>query len=91
MEIFNQEAAERGLGQSVEIRMLDDLLHSKSALIDGDFVIVGSQNLHWSAFGPDNGLSEYSLGAADPAAAGQYQRFFDYLWERAPSRAETAN
>jgi phosphatidylserine/phosphatidylglycerophosphate/cardiolipin synthase-like enzyme len=91
MEIFNKEAIERGLAHSVEIRMLDDLLHSKSALIDGEFVIVGSQNLHWSAFGVDNGLSEYSLGAGDPGAAEQYQRFFDYLWERAPSHAETAN
>ncbi|UCG23832.1 MAG: hypothetical protein JSW55_17115, partial [Chloroflexota bacterium] len=91
MEIFNKDAAERGLARRVEIRMLDDLLHSKSVLIDGEFVVVGSQNLHWSAFGKDNGLSEYSLGAADPGAAEQYQRFFDYLWARAPSRAETAN
>jgi hypothetical protein len=33
-EFFNQEAADRGLVRNVEIRMLDDLLHSKSALID---------------------------------------------------------
>ena len=91
MEIFNAEAVERGIGSRVEIRMLDDLLHSKSALIDGEFVIVGSQNLHWSAFGIDNGLSEYSLGVGDPDAAEQYQLFFDYLWERSPSRAETVN
>ncbi len=91
MEIFNKEAAERGLSRRVEIRMLDDLLHSKSALIDGKFVIVGSQNLHWSAYGEGNGLSEYSLGVGDPEAAEQYQRFFDYLWERSPSRIEIGN
>ncbi|MFV1858581.1 MAG: phospholipase D family protein, partial [Anaerolineales bacterium] len=91
MEIFNKEAAERGITRRVEIRMLDDLLHSKSALIDGEFVIVGSQNLHWSAFGKGVGLSEYSLGVSDPAAAEQYQRFFDYLWERSPTRREIAN
>ena len=90
MEIFNNEAVERGVARRVELRMLDDLLHSKSALIDGEFVIVGSQNLHWSAFGIDNGLSEYSLGIGDPGAAEQYQRFFDYLWERSPSRSESA-
>ena len=90
MEIFNKEAAERGLLRNVEIRMLDDLLHSKSAMIDGEFVIVGSQNLHWSAYGEGNGLSEYSLGVGDPKAAEQYQRFFDFLWDRAPSRRETA-
>ena len=90
MEIMNKEAAERGLARNVEIRMLDDLLHSKSAMIDGEFVIVGSQNLHWSAYGKGNGLSEYSLGVGDPAAADQYQRFFDFLWDRSPSRVETA-
>ena len=89
MEIFNKEAAERGLIRNVEIRMLDDLLHSKSAMIDGEFVIVGSQNLHWSAFGEGNGLSEYSLGVEDPEAAEQYKRFFDFLWERSPSRLDT--
>ena len=89
MEIFNQEAFDRGLSRRVEIRMLDDLLHSKSALIDGEFVIVGSQNLHWSAYGEGNGLSEYSLGVGDPAAAEQYQRFFDFRWERSPSRLDT--
>jgi phosphatidylserine/phosphatidylglycerophosphate/cardiolipin synthase-like enzyme len=89
MEIFNQEAFDRGLSRRVEIRMLDDLLHSKSAMIDGEFVIVGSQNLHWSAYGEGNGLSEYSLGVGDPAAAEQYQRFFDFLWERSPSRLDS--
>jgi phosphatidylserine/phosphatidylglycerophosphate/cardiolipin synthase-like enzyme len=88
MEIFNKEAVERGITQRVEIRMYGDLLHTKSAMIDGEFVIVGSHNLHWSAFGGDNTLNEYSLGVGDPNAAEQYQRFFDYLWERSPSRTE---
>jgi len=89
MEIFNKEAVERDIARRVEIRMFEDLLHTKSALIDGEFLIVGSQNLHWSAYGVDNGLSEYSLGIGDPGAAEQYQDFFDYLWERSPSRVET--
>jgi hypothetical protein len=36
-------------------------------------------------------LSEYSLGIGDSGAAEQYQRFFDHLWERSPSRVETVN
>jgi len=91
MEIFNREAVKRGITHRVEIRMYSDLLHSKSAMIDGEFVIIGSQNLHWSAFGANTGLSEYSLGVGDPTAAEQYQRFFDYLWERSPSRSETVD
>ena len=91
MAIFNQAAVERGVAQRVEIRILDGLLHSKSALIDGEFLIIGSQNLQWIAYGKDYGLSEYSLGVEDPNAAEQYQRFFDYLWARSPSRVETVN
>ena len=91
MEIFNNEAVERDVARNIEIRMYDDLLHTKSALIDGEFVIVGSQNLHWSAFGEGVGLSEYSLGVGDPAAAEQYQRFFDYMWDRAPIRLDTVD
>ena len=30
-------------------------------------------------------------GVEDPTAADQYQRFFDHLWERSPSRVETVN
>lgn len=83
MEIFNKEALERGVADRVEIRMYDDLLHSKSALIDGELVIIGSQNLHWSGIGPEVGLNEYDLSVEDAAAAEQYKRFFDYIWDRA--------
>ena len=85
VRIFYEEAVERGVADRVEIRMFDDLLHSKSAIIDGEFVIVGSQNLHWTVFGKGNGLSELSLGVQDPQAASQYQSYFDYLWERSVS------
>ncbi len=83
IKIFIEEAARRGLSDRVEFRLLEDLLHSKSALIDGEFLIIGSQNLHWSAFGVDKGLSEYNLGVGDPDAAEQYRSFFEHLWERA--------
>lgn len=52
MEIFNREAVERGIAGNVEIRLYDDLLHSKSALIDGELVIVG--------------MSEFALGRLWP-------------------------
>jgi phosphatidylserine/phosphatidylglycerophosphate/cardiolipin synthase-like enzyme len=84
MSIFREEALARGVADRVEIRMYDDLLHSKSALIDDDLVIIGSQNLHWSGIGPEVGLNEYNLAIGDAAAAEQYARFFDYIWNRAP-------
>ncbi|MFA9406229.1 MAG: phospholipase D-like domain-containing protein [Anaerolineales bacterium] len=82
MEIFNQEAAARGISDRVEIRWFDDLLHTKNALIDEEFLIIGSQNLHHSAFGEGTGLSEYNIGTSDPDAIVQFQKMFDYFWER---------
>ena len=82
MEIFSTEARSRGLEDRVELRFFDDLLHAKSALVDGAFLIIGSQNLHHSAFGTGKGLAEYSLGTSDPAAIAQFRRMFEHYWER---------
>jgi cardiolipin synthase len=51
-------------------------------LIYDEFLVVGSQNLHYSAFG-GGALTEYSLGVTDPQAIEDYQRMFDYMWDRA--------
>jgi len=83
MEIFNEEAAAQGISDQVEIRWFDDLLHAKNALIDDAFLIVGSQNLHHSAFGEGTGLSEYNLGTSDPGAIEQFQKMFEHFWDRA--------
>jgi cardiolipin synthase len=80
------ELENRGLRDQVEIRFLEELMHYKTALIDDEFLIVGSQNFHYSAYGKGNGLSEYSLGTDDPQAIEDYQRLFDYKWERSTQR-----
>jgi phosphatidylserine/phosphatidylglycerophosphate/cardiolipin synthase-like enzyme len=82
MEIFNAEAVRLGVDDHVELRWFDDLLHSKSALIDEEFLIIGSQNLHHSAFGEGTGLSEYNIGTSDPDAIKQFQQMYEYFWER---------
>jgi cardiolipin synthase len=51
-------------------------------LIDDQFLVVGSQNFHYSAYG-DNGLTEFNIGTDDPDAIAAFKRFFDYHWERA--------
>lgn len=81
-EIFLQEAADRGLTEQVELRFFDAFLHSKSALIEGEFLIMGSQNLHYSAFERGEGLAEYNLGTSDPMATDQYRRMYEYYWDR---------
>jgi phosphatidylserine/phosphatidylglycerophosphate/cardiolipin synthase-like enzyme len=76
-----QEAVEaRGLADKIEVRSFASSVHAKGTLIDDEFVIVGSQNYHWSAFGEDRGLAEYSLGTTDPEAIAEFQRFFEHHW-----------
>jgi phosphatidylserine/phosphatidylglycerophosphate/cardiolipin synthase-like enzyme len=82
VDLLNREVEKRGLGDQIEFRFFDGLVHAKTALIDDEFLIVGSQNLHYSAFGENDGLTEYSLGVADPQAIEDFKRMFDYHWER---------
>jgi phosphatidylserine/phosphatidylglycerophosphate/cardiolipin synthase-like enzyme len=72
-----------GLNDRVEIRPFPGPVHAKVTLIDDQFLIVGSHNFHWSAFGKGQSLAEYSLGVTDPQAISDFERFFEYHWERA--------
>ncbi len=81
--IMENEAEKRGVLDNFELRFFDGPMHPKSSLIDGEFLIVGSQNLHYSAFGDDGGLVEYSIGTDDPQAISDYQAMFNYYWDRA--------
>lgn len=78
------ELAPLGLADRVQARWYGTPggLHSKAALIDGQMLTVGSQNLHHSAFGR-LGLSEYTLATSDPGAITEYERMFAFEWARA--------
>ena len=58
-------------------------MHPKATLIDEEFLIIGSQNYHYSAFGEGVGLAEYSLGVEDREAVDDYKRIFEYQWDQA--------
>ncbi|HFE65855.1 MAG TPA: hypothetical protein ENJ93_01220, partial [Chloroflexi bacterium] len=83
LSLFRAEIERRGLEDRVEVRFFNGPMHYKTALIDDEFLIVGSQNYHYSAFGDGQGLAEYSLGTDDPQAIADYKRLFEYQWERA--------
>jgi phosphatidylserine/phosphatidylglycerophosphate/cardiolipin synthase-like enzyme len=83
VDILVRELERRGLTDRVEIRYFEGPVHAKNALVDDEFLIVGSQNYHYSAYGPGVGLAEYSLGVNDPAAIEAYRRMFDHYWEAA--------
>ena len=82
MAEFRKKLAERGLKDLVEFRYFNDSVHAKAVLIDDQFLIVGSQNFHYSAFGEDTGLVEFNIGTDDPQAIEKFKSFFEYHWER---------
>jgi phosphatidylserine/phosphatidylglycerophosphate/cardiolipin synthase-like enzyme/MFS family permease len=83
LKIFLDEAAKRGVSDQIEVRFFNGWMHFKTSLVDDQFLVVGSQNYHYSAFGDQTGLAEYSLGTDDPQAIEDYKRFFEYQWEQA--------
>jgi phosphatidylserine/phosphatidylglycerophosphate/cardiolipin synthase-like enzyme len=83
LDVLQAEVEARGLSDRVEIRSFPGPVHAKDTLIDDEFLIVGSHNFHWSAWGEGQGLAEYSLGVADPQAISDFERYFEYQWERA--------
>ena len=73
-----------GLQDLVEARWYKEPAgtHAKAALIDGQLLTVGSQNLHFSSFGPQ-GLAEYTLATDDAATIQEFQTQFAFEWARA--------
>jgi cardiolipin synthase len=82
VEAFRDALQARGLSHLVEFRYFQESVHAKAVLIDDQFLLVGSQNFHYSAFG-DGALTEFNIGTDDPDAIVAFKRFFDYHWEHA--------
>jgi phosphatidylserine/phosphatidylglycerophosphate/cardiolipin synthase-like enzyme len=87
IKVFQDELAKRGLSEYFEVRFFDGRLHMKSALVDQELLIVGSQNFHYSSFG-ESGLLEFVVASDDPTAIETYQEMFDYYWDQAIPAAE---
>jgi len=85
-DVFTEELVERGIRDQVDIRFFKESIHYKITLIDDEFLIVGSQNFHYSAFGDGDGLTEYSLGTDSAQAIDDFKRLFAYQWEQAEVR-----
>jgi len=80
--VFLEELERRGLDDQVELRFYDGKIHSKAILIDKELLIIGSQNLHYSAWG-EKGLTEYSVSTDDPDAIAEYKALFEHKWQDA--------
>jgi len=88
VEAFRQVLEARGLSDLVEFRYFNGNTHAKNVLIDNQFLIVGSQNFHYSAWGNGSGLTEFNIGTDDPNAIKEFQRFFNYHWVQGRSIPE---
>jgi cardiolipin synthase len=82
IETFRKELARRGLSDLAEFRYYTGRMHAKAFLVDDQFLVVGSQNFHYSAWGDDRGLVEYNLATNSPAGASDFRRAFEYYWQR---------
>jgi phosphatidylserine/phosphatidylglycerophosphate/cardiolipin synthase-like enzyme len=82
VNILKDEISKRGLQDNFELRYFDGPMHYKSINIDGELVIVGSQNFHYSALDPLSGLAEYNLGVVDEQAVADYEQLFEYHWQK---------
>ena len=80
--VLMEELNSRGLGDLVQIRFYNGKLHSKATLIDDALLIIGSQNMHYSAWGP-GALTEHSMATTDPAAIEEFNALFEVKWQEA--------
>ena len=77
-----EQLAAAGKEDNVELRFSSNKMHNKAMLVDKEFLSVGSQNFHYSAWGSPS-LTEYNLATDDPAAVEQFLHEYEYWWERA--------
>ncbi len=87
IRILEQELARRGLSDFLDVRFFPGRVHAKSTLIDDSVLIIGSQNYHYSAWGP-GGLNEFSAATDDADAISTYKAMFDHFWEQAKTPEE---
>ncbi|WP_051935376.1 phospholipase D-like domain-containing protein [Deinococcus sp. YIM 77859] len=77
--LLRLEARRRGLEDRFEARYVTLNMHTKAMTVDDRMVLAGSQNLHFSAWGP-LGLNEAMLATTDPQAVAEQRRSFEDVW-----------
>ncbi len=74
--------AAAGKEENLDLRFSAHKMHNKGMLIDEEFLSVGSQNFHYSAWGSPS-LTEYNLATDDPEAVEEFLTEYEYWWQRA--------
>ncbi len=79
IQAFVAELEQRGLSEYVDIHFYNGKMHAKGFIVDDAFLVVGSQNFQYSAWG-DMALNEYNLSTENSEAIQIYKGSFDYYW-----------
>src|SRR5574339_672411 len=87
IDLLEKKLDSLGLRDLVEVRFYNGRVHMKTALIDRQMLIVGSQNFHYSSFSP-GGLLEFVAATDSKAAIEEYQKMFEYYWAQSISADE---
>lgn len=82
IQILQEELTSLGLEDHLEIRFFNGRVHTKSVMIDGRLLIIGSQNFHYSSIS-EGGLNEFNIVTDAPEALAIYQAMFEYYWQQA--------
>ncbi|PTA69439.1 phospholipase [Deinococcus arcticus] len=80
--LLRREMRRRGIPDNrFQARYVDFAMHTKALTVDGQMVVVGSMNFHFSAWGT-LGLAEAALATSDPAAVAGQVTSFEQVWQR---------
>lgn len=71
-----------GKEDNIDLRFSGNKMHNKAMLIDNNFLSVGSQNFHYSAWGSPS-LTEYNIATDDPQAVKEFLAEYEYWWDQA--------
>lgn len=82
LAVLRRELAARGLSGRFEARWYPGALHAKVMRVDGQMLVVGSQNLHYSSWTP-RGLNEYSVATSEAGVNAEFGWAFAHFWEEA--------
>ena len=80
IDTFRKELEKRGLSHLAEFRYYTGRMHAKAFLVDDAFLVVGSQNFHYSAWGDGKGLVEFNLATDSQPAIEAFRQAFETYW-----------
>ncbi len=78
---------EAGKEENLQVKFAANKMHDKVLLIDQEWMSVGSQNFHWSAWDTPS-LTEYNIATDDPLAIDEFLIEYNYWWELGESAPE---